>query len=187
MDFRKDDGDNQHNRIAFVCDTAVFVVSIKDGSEKAFREMHLLVYPENSGFDSFVFGVRERIHMEYFATIWLIRGNYFLPLLCVELYSSAAGSQKIHVCGAGGYMAWHILRDKRGKAYCRCAPCRVLQYCYAMHDWRKKEIYRDSCLYAYRFLMQRKSDLSLHMNGIMWCIGICCVSCWDVFELPELV
>ena len=54
-----------------------FVVSIKDGSEKAFREMHLLVYPENSGFDSFVFGVRERIHMEYFATIWLIGGIIF--------------------------------------------------------------------------------------------------------------
>lgn len=41
-----------------------FVVSIKDGSEKAFREMHLLVYPENSGFDSFVFGVREAICQE---------------------------------------------------------------------------------------------------------------------------
>ena len=30
-------------------------------------------------------------------------------------------------------------------------------------------------------LMQRKSDLSLRMNGIMWCIGICCVSCWYRF------
>ena len=54
-----------------------FVVSIKDGSERAFREMHLLVYTDGGGFDSFVSALRDRVHMEYFAIIWLIGGILF--------------------------------------------------------------------------------------------------------------
>lgn len=49
-----------------------FVVSMKDGSEKAFCQMNLLVYQDIGGYDGFVYSVRNRIHMEYLGIIWLI-------------------------------------------------------------------------------------------------------------------
>ena len=49
-----------------------FVISIRDGSEKAFIESDLLIYQDISKYNGFVYDVREQIHMEYLGIIWLI-------------------------------------------------------------------------------------------------------------------
>jgi len=49
-----------------------FVVSLRDGSEKAFLESDLLVYQDIGGYNSFVCNVRKQIYMEHLGMIWLI-------------------------------------------------------------------------------------------------------------------
>lgn len=49
-----------------------FVVSLSDGSEKAFIESDLVVHQDVGVYNSLVYNVREQIHMEYLGTIWLI-------------------------------------------------------------------------------------------------------------------
>lgn len=49
-----------------------FVVSLRDGSEKAFIQSDLLIHQDISRYDGFIYNVREQIHMEYLGTIWLI-------------------------------------------------------------------------------------------------------------------
>lgn len=49
-----------------------FVISLRDGSEKAFIQSDLLIHQDISGYDGFIYNVRGQIHMEYLGTIWLI-------------------------------------------------------------------------------------------------------------------
>ena len=49
-----------------------FVISLRDGSEKAFIQSDLLIHQDISGYDGFIYNVRDQIHMEYLGTIWLI-------------------------------------------------------------------------------------------------------------------
>lgn len=49
-----------------------FVVSLRDGSERAFIQSDLLIHQDISRYDGFVYNVRDQIHMEYLGTIWLI-------------------------------------------------------------------------------------------------------------------
>ena len=43
-----------------------FVVSLRDGSEKAFIQSDLLIHQDISRYDGFIYNVREQIHMEPF-------------------------------------------------------------------------------------------------------------------------
>ena len=60
-----------------------FVISIRDGSEKAFIESDLLIYQDISKYNGFVYDVREQIHMEYLGIIWLIGVvAFFIYFVC---------------------------------------------------------------------------------------------------------
>lgn len=125
-----------------------FVVSIRDGSEKTFREMHLLVYSDGGGFDSFVYGVRDRIHMEYFATIWLI-GVIGFFLYYVWSYIRLLRAVKKSMFMVQDDIWYGIFCEIKDRSHisdvslvgcCNIAtPCTI---------GVRKKVYRDSCLYA---------------------------------------
>ena len=78
-----------------------FVVSLRDGSEKAFIQSDLLIHQDISRYDGFIYNVREQIHMEYLGTIWLIGVIGFFDLLCMEICQPVVCRKKVYVLCTG--------------------------------------------------------------------------------------
>lgn len=78
-----------------------FVVSLRDGSEKAFIQSDLLIHQDISRYDGFIYNVREQIHMEYLGTIWLIGVIGIFRLLCMEICQPVVCRKKVYVLCTG--------------------------------------------------------------------------------------
>ena len=78
-----------------------FVISLRDGSEKAFIQSDLLIHQDISGYDGFIYNVRGQIHMEYLGTIWLIGVIGFFIYLCMEICQPVICRKKVYVLCTG--------------------------------------------------------------------------------------